>query len=192
MWRQPTADDAGIWLSQAQVAALCGLGQRQFRDTIDKRLPAEAKRGTGGNLKYAAAAAVAALVEYRLEQQEDPVIQGAASPAQEECRRHEARLRKIKADEAEKLSVPRHELEPALSRAAAIFRQAAENLQRRYGNEAAAVMNEAINECEAIWTAAAAVPVDAGPAAVERPAVPDQPPADHAAVRGRRAKAKHR
>lgn len=148
-----------LWLSRTAAAALTGLSSRQFDEAVRPLMAADGERGTGKTLRLHGAKVVAAFLEYRLAQlkpaEVDPMMGAAAvgfdSPALEEYRRYRAGQECIKLALLAQTAIPRDQLEPALAQFAGVLRSATQQLQRRFGAEAAAIVNEAIDDAEAGW-----------------------------------------
>ncbi len=134
---------------------MTALSQRQYRDAIDPRLPASGKKGARANLRYNAAAVVAALVEYRVEQaqvdEDGALLVGKTSPAMERLRRLKGDLAEIEVAERRSHLIPREELEGELAVLAGVLRKANSLLAQRFGNDAGSILNDAIDECVAGW-----------------------------------------
>jgi hypothetical protein len=142
-------------VTRAEAAALTGLSPRQFDDKIKSRLEKSAIVGSLKKLRYDATAVVAALVAYRLEQNqveiEEESIAGSDSPHAERIREYRADLLEMERDNKRAQLIPRNQLEGPLGNLAMVLRNAIDMLARRFGNDAAGIMNDAINEAEAGW-----------------------------------------
>lgn len=175
----------GIWLTQSQCADLCGISQRHFRDVVARRLPPQSSHKSGQHAEHDAIEVVRVFLDYRASQlkEDDSAMVGPPTPWLEEYRKNRSRREKVAADLAERLAIQRHELEPALGQASGIIRAAIERLAKRYGNSAADVMNEAVNECDSIWDRVANQSADAGSTKVDDPANAGSANTDDAGVR---------
>ena len=81
----------------------------------------------------------------------DAAGEGVSSPALERLREVRVLQDQIKLDLMRADAIPRRDLEPSLAKFAGILRRAGETLQRQYGDDAAAVLNEAVAEAVASW-----------------------------------------
>lgn len=97
---------------------------------------------------------------------DDLLLTGENSPALEEFRRGRAKMIWMDVAEREKTLIPRGQIEPPLTQAALVLRRAGERLARSYGNDAAAVLNEAVDQwestCEALLDEPDAAVTEAG------------------------------
>ena len=133
-------------LSQAAAAALLGVGQRTLREWHD------APRLASGRYR------AAELVRWRIEQlveaersrlavdDPDPMLAGADSPALEEYRR--LRAEQVRLDLAERKGelVATEDLEDLHNIFIRRFRSAGEQLTRQFGNDAQAILDEALDD----------------------------------------------
>jgi hypothetical protein len=78
----------------------------------------------------------------------DPLLAGAVSPALEEYRRERAMLARLERLEREAELLPRDATHAMLAQVAALLRDAGLTLQRQFGPEAHAVLNEALDGAE--------------------------------------------
>jgi len=148
--------DGAFWLARTQAAELVGLSARQFDDAIRPKLGADGTRGTAKSLRFFAPAVVSALVRYRVDQAKPPVPLsgddallmdgGGDSPALERLRMAKAQLAERDLAERDGDLVRRAVIVDALRPAAAGLRQAGERLAKDYGNDAAAVYNDAVDD----------------------------------------------
>lgn len=86
--------------------------------------------------------------KYRLIRDEDPLMVGGASPALERYREERASLARLDRREREMELLPRDEVRQSLAKMAAVLRVAGETLQRQYGQAAADILNEALDDTE--------------------------------------------
>lgn len=115
---------------------------------------------------------------------DDPLLIGDAdSPALEEYRKARARLAWMEVDQREGTHVPLAELEPALLNLSGVMRQALDTLARRFGNDAAAIVNEALEQWDAGLDKQLHRDADASAAEEDRPGDPHPAVADNAGVR---------
>jgi hypothetical protein len=79
---------------------------------------------------------------------QDPMLDGPASPALEQYREARAALARLELENRQKSLIPRVDVHQALARIAAIIRQAGDSLQRLFGTEAHAILEEALDDAE--------------------------------------------
>jgi hypothetical protein len=79
---------------------------------------------------------------------DDPLLQGASSPALEEYRRERTALARLERLERERHLLPRDGVRLALGRIAALLRGAGDTLQRQFGDEALDILLEALADAE--------------------------------------------
>jgi hypothetical protein len=84
----------------------------------------------------------------KLARDDDPLMQGSLSPALEEYRGERVKLVRLERLEREGQLVPRDQARAAMSRIAAILREAGQTLERQFGSAAAEILNEALDEAE--------------------------------------------
>lgn len=77
---------------------------------------------------------------------DDPLLAGENSPALERYRDERAKLAKMDRLERERTLLPRDEIHEMLGRVAGIIRGAGDGLQRQYGSEAHALLDEAMDD----------------------------------------------
>lgn len=85
-----------------------------------------------------------------LSDEEEMLIGGSDSPALERYRLARAKLSELELEERRKSLLPRERVRSGLSRFAMILRQLGERLGRRYGPEAAASVNDAVDDCQRV------------------------------------------
>lgn len=79
---------------------------------------------------------------------DDPLLQGAASPALEQYRQERAALARMERRQRERQLLPREEVRAALGRIATLIRAAGELLERRHGADAGQILLEALREAQ--------------------------------------------
>jgi len=134
---------------------------RNFDERVRPKLGADAVLGRGAALRYDLTAVVAALVDYRVEQQRaaaeagggDPMMSGGGggpgdSPALERYRLARAIAEERRNDEAAGLLVRRDLVVDGLRQGITAARASGEKLVRFFGNEAGLLYNEGIDEFE--------------------------------------------
>ena len=138
------------WLTRAEIAAAFDVTVTHVDRTLRRFAPPDkVKTGDGGTFIYCRALLDGWAEAERVKRHpEDVLMAGGDSPALEDYRRHRARVAKVEADEREGGSVPIGEIEPELSRLTGVLRRAGEQLARQYGNDAAAILNEAVDRWE--------------------------------------------
>lgn len=152
--------DSALWLTRGHSALLLGVSARHFDEAIRPRLAPEAVRGDGKGLRFSAPEVVATWLRIRDERRaptsspdmDDALLAaGGDSPNLERLRAARASMAELDLDERRKAVVPLEKLEPALAKFAGVLRGAGTTLQRQYGNEVAAVLNEAVDEVVKAW-----------------------------------------
>jgi hypothetical protein len=144
-----------LWFDRSTIAALLGIAPKTFDEGLRKRLPADAVRGAGRDLRFFAPVAVQALVAKRVTAAErtadpDPLMSGGSdSPQLERYRAANADLKEMERDRVRKSLIRVDELEPQLMKLADVLRGAGDHLVRRFGNDAGQIITEAIDEYEA-------------------------------------------
>jgi len=84
----------------------------------------------------------------KLAREEDPLMQGVASPALEDYRRERATMAKLDRMEREDSLIPREQVRLALGRIASQLQAAGDGLQSRFGPAAVEILREALDEAE--------------------------------------------
>jgi phage terminase Nu1 subunit (DNA packaging protein) len=172
-------------LTRVEAARLLGISPRTFDDAIRPRLPLGGTTGKGKDLRFDAAAVVAAFVEYRLSQHKpaevvaDPLMSAPeGSPALERYRAARADTAEMERDRMRGDLAPVSELDAGLTSLAQILRSGIQTLQRQCGPEAAAIMNESIDEWERALAQTFGEPSAAAqdPPEPQQPAAPKEPP----------------
>lgn len=79
---------------------------------------------------------------------DDPLLQGAGSPALERYREERAALARLDRLEREQQLIPRDEAREALGRIAGILRGAGDALQRQFGQTALEIVTEALDDAQ--------------------------------------------
>jgi hypothetical protein len=85
---------------------------------------------------------------YKLARDDDPMMQGAGSPAMERYREERALMARLDRLEREGQLVPRDQVRAGLGRVAAILREAGHALERQFGPAAAEILGEALDDAE--------------------------------------------
>ena len=86
--------------------------------------------------------------KYKLTRDDDPLMVGGSSPALERYREERALLAKLDRREREAELLPRDEVRQSLAKMASVLRGAGETLQRQFGQAAADILNEALDDTE--------------------------------------------
>ena len=84
----------------------------------------------------------------RLAREDDGMLLGGSSPALERYREERAKLARLDRMERQSRLLPRDQVREALGRIAGILRDAGDTLLRQFGNSAAEVMLEALDDAE--------------------------------------------
>jgi hypothetical protein len=82
----------------------------------------------------------------KLAREDDPLLEGASSPALERYREERAKIARLDRLQREGQLLPRNEVKEALGRIAAILRGAGESLARQFGAAAAELLHEALDD----------------------------------------------
>ncbi len=143
-----------IWVPRVEAAALVGISERHFDATLRQSLSDGAIRGEGRTLRFYGPDVVAAWHADRVakikakavEAGGDPLLADGDSPGLERYRNAKADLAEMDRDRQRKQIVLVEQIEPALLQLAGVMRSAADNLARQFGNEAAGIVNEAVDE----------------------------------------------
>jgi hypothetical protein len=143
------------WISRHAAAALFDRSVRQFDSSIRSLLPPSAIRTEGRtvwvNFRTTVDCYIADQIAKAKPVVTDPLLAGGDSPALEEYRKHRARLAELDVAERENKLIPLAEIEPSLQIFASNIRRAGEQLERVYGHDAAALLNDAIDETLSEW-----------------------------------------
>ncbi|GAH74685.1 unnamed protein product [marine sediment metagenome] len=81
----------------------------------------------------------------------DPLLQGASTPALEQYRQAKVDLVRLEVERQRGNLLPKDKVAQALSGLNSILREAGETLQRQYGDDAAAVLTEAVEDWARGW-----------------------------------------
>lgn len=148
------------WFSLKQCAAAFGVTLQAFHKTYRPLIPADAIRGKGERgVKVRCRALIDAWVNHNLDKQravsgsdEDALVYaGSDSPNLERLRSAKAQLAEMDLEERRKTHANLKELHSSLMRFGGQIRRGGEVLQRKYGPEAADVLNEAIDQALHEW-----------------------------------------
>lgn len=174
------------WFCRAEVARIFDTTVRNFDATYRRWFPASAVRTIDGRPYFHVGPVIKPLFEAqnrKPEPESDPLLVGGDSPALEEYRKHRARREKVQADLAERGAVMVDQIGPPLMQLSGTLRRAGETLARRWGNDAAAVLNEAVSQWED--SLETLLSNESDPPAVEADSAdhPHAPAADDARVR---------
>jgi phage terminase Nu1 subunit (DNA packaging protein) len=83
---------------------------------------------------------------------DDALLDGVDSPGLERCRLAKASLLELELEEKRNNVFNKDELRGVLLRWAGIIRRVAERIGKRYGNDAASAVNDALTECDYLVT----------------------------------------
>ena len=133
------------WVTRKEIAAVFDVSVTHVDRSLRRYVPAGMVKTIDGRTYFHGRSLLDAWAEAeRLKRHPDDLMSGDLSPALEEYRRHRARVAKCEADEREGVSVALAEIDPPLMQLAGVLRRAGESLTRKYGNDAGAILNEAI------------------------------------------------
>lgn len=138
-------------MGRSLLARVFGVTARHFDEQYARYAPTTAKRKVGREVEYHGRTLLDAWCESQKGKPVDPtggdpLLADGDSPGLERYRNAKADLAEMERDRQKGELVPRSELEPVLMGLAGVMRRAGETLARRFGNEAAAVVNEATEE----------------------------------------------
>jgi|GEM_PF-2091175 hypothetical protein len=156
------------WLTTKQIAVLFGCTGGNVTKTITPHAPESARRKVKGVPQYHIPTLITAYTQHRIDQHDkkqrktaaqsaaagDEMLSGppglpeGSSPALEAYRVERAAMAKLERLEREQALLPRDAVHDALARVANILRGAGETLQRSYGPEAQAALDEALDDAE--------------------------------------------
>lgn len=150
--------NTGEWFPQGLIARFFGVSVTLFSREIRPLIAdADVRKGDGGRIEVRGPAAVEARYQKRLElelsrlgitldDEADLLASGKTSPALEECRKWRAKKERLAYETAAGRVVDIDQVRDLLTRTAARLRSAGEQLQRIYGSDAQAVLDEAIDD----------------------------------------------
>lgn len=144
--RQPRHDDG--WMTSTEMRRAFDVTEKSFHRDIKPHFPADCIRRDGRKVMFNGRACIEAWAERKKNGSDpDPLLAADTdSPALERYREERSQLARLDRLEREKTLLPRGDVHDGLSRLAHILRQAGETLQRQFGAEAAAVLNEALDD----------------------------------------------
>jgi hypothetical protein len=141
------------WYCKAEMARIFGTTVRNFDATYRRHAPTDQQRDIGGRPHFHAWSLIkawAAQAKVKPDVVGDDWMLDGGSDSQwlEECRKAKSRLLWMDVNQREKTHIPVATLEPALMSLTGVLRGAAEQLSRSHGNDAAGVLNQAIDRWE--------------------------------------------
>jgi phage terminase Nu1 subunit (DNA packaging protein) len=140
------------WFTKNEIARrVFGTTPQNFDKTYRPAAPVDAVRKEGREVLFHCRRLLDGLLEQAKRQRPqggegDPLLADGDSPNLERYRGAKADLAEMQRDRERKQIVRVEEIEPALMQLAGVMRSASENLARQYGNEAAGIVNEAVDE----------------------------------------------
>lgn len=152
------------WFTKNEIARrVFGTTPQNFDKTYRPAAPESAMKRVGREVLFHCRSVLDGLLEQAKKQQpqggeDDPLMAGVDSPGLERFRNAKADITEMERDRLRKQIVRVEEIEPALMKLAGVMRSAAENLARQFGNEAAGIVNEAVDE----WASGVATLLDGG------------------------------
>jgi hypothetical protein len=150
------------WFTLGQMAAAFDVTRQAFHDAVRPLIKADDITGAGerGTL-VRCRGAIDAYTDRKVKQAltevaqreggNDPLLVGGTSPALEDYRKARAKLANLDVAEREHQLINLGELDSGIRALGDRIRRATELLVRRFGNEVADVMNDAIDEWLADW-----------------------------------------
>jgi hypothetical protein len=139
--------------TQKEVASFLRINRRTFAEWQGEGCP-----GTAGS--YPLDEIVAWAKANKWCRSDDPLLAGGDSPALEEYRRQRAELARMDVAERKKNLLKRDEIEAFLMRFCGILRGAGERLQRSHGATAHAILDKALDDCDALISSEFCSPED--------------------------------
>jgi hypothetical protein len=144
------------WLSRQQMADAFDVVVGAFDGSYRRYFPKAAVKVIGGRLYFHARTGLEAWAAANRKAQPgmgetDPLlVADGDSPGLERYRNAKADIAEL--DKAERIGelVPREQLEPVLMKSAGTLRRAGDLLARQFGNDAAGILNQAVDEWELI------------------------------------------
>lgn len=140
------------------VATLIGIKARHFDDAIKPLLSAEHIRGRAKTLRYYAPGVVEARLGQQVSEAARPksdddalVFAGGNSDNLEELRKWKAKQAKRDYLISQKELIPAPDLDPGMSQLMSVLRRATETIQRRFGNDASQIIEDAVKEVRSRW-----------------------------------------
>jgi hypothetical protein len=182
---QPLSDE---WFTKNEIARrVFGTTPQNFDKTYRPASPANAEKRVGREVYFHCRNLKDAILEQAKRQrpqggENDPLLADGDSPGLERYRNAKADLAEMERDRQRKQIVRVEEIEPALMQLAGVMRSASENLARQFGNDAAGIVNEAVDEwADGVAKLLASDDVDSS----DSDGAEGAETADDAAVRGR-------
>jgi hypothetical protein len=178
------------WYCKAEMARILGTTVRNFDATYRRHAPTDQVREINARPHFHAWSLIKAWAASQSKTRPDPAAGddwmmdgggGGDSQWLEECRKAKSRLLWMDVNQREKTHVPLAMLEPALMSLTGVLRRAGDRLARQHGNDAAAILNEAVDQwADSIQTLLAADEPDTAAADADRAEHPHAEAADDA------------
>jgi hypothetical protein len=132
------------------------VSEQTFDRTYRPKIPADAIKTSGRRVYVQMRALIDQLIAESAVPKStptdiDPMLSGGDSPGLERYRNAKADLTEMERERLRGNLIPRDDLEISLAKLGGVLRRAGESLQRQWGNEAAGVLNEAVDEAECAW-----------------------------------------
>jgi hypothetical protein len=156
MGRKSKNVDAVLWWTLGQCAGVFGVTKQGFAVAVRPLLQPQDVRGRGKSLRVDVAAAVHRFVEAKVAKAveasaADPMLVGAASPALEEYRQHRAKLASMDVADREKTHADLGQLDSAVKGLAGRILNTTGDLRRRFGPDAAEIIEDAAADAMDQW-----------------------------------------
>lgn len=141
------------WFTKAEMAAMFGISERYFDREIRPLAPRDALRREGRCMMFLAFKILHvwrdnAIADALTDCTKDGIMVGASTPALEDLRRARAELAKLDLEERRHSLLPREGIRTAFGRVASILRAAGDTLLHRFGEEAAEILSDAIDDAD--------------------------------------------
>ena len=140
------------WITRDQAVQLTGYVERHFDKFIRPRLPAAAIKGNRVNLRFDAPAVCEALASYRVELQKPD--ESSKDDSVRRIKSADAAMSELKLAEYEGRLIDGDLFRKSMLAGFRVLRGSGEILVRRFGNEAAEIYNEGLDEFAAATTKA--------------------------------------
>lgn len=138
------------WLSRQEFAAVLDISTQQFDGAYRRYVDPAAQKNVNGKLYFHARSLLDKWKEHgaapKATGEADPMLVGPESDALEFYRKQRGLQEEIKLEQMRGNTVAIVDIEPPLLNLCGMLRRAGETLARQFGNDAAQVLNEAVDE----------------------------------------------
>lgn len=142
------------WFTKTEMAAMFGISERYFDREIRPLAPRDALRREGRCMMFLAPKVLqawrdSAVADALTDCAKDGIMAGPSTPALEDLRRARAEIAKLDLDERRRNLLPRELIRRAFGRVASLLRGAGDVLLHRFGEEAAEILTDVLDEADA-------------------------------------------